>query len=134
MTPRFLKGENIMKQPTMVYKYPGTMHVCNVTKDGFNYKIVDADEEGALDQAFQQGWFASTKDAKEAASAPTLTPVDNNAPPTRDELETKADELGIQYTDADEDELLQMMIEEALSNPMTKPKRKKKTKSKGEFL
>lgn len=94
-------------QPTMVYKFPGNMHTDNVTKDSFDYKIVDGDE---VEKACEAGWFETPAEAKTACEAD-----EDSAPVTREELETKAIELGIDFDGRTSDKKLQAKIEESLN-------------------
>lgn len=77
-----------MKNRTMIYKAPGP-HEIHGGK--FDYRIIDADEEGELEQAVAEGWHLTTTAALEAISAA------EDAPPTRDELITKAKDLGLTF-------------------------------------
>ena len=85
-----------MGNPTMLYKAPGPYDIHNSKLD---YIIVDTDEFGALDAAHADGWKDSTPEALDAALA-QLTGVqspDSEAPPTREELEIQARQLGIVF-------------------------------------
>ena len=99
-----------MSQPTMVYKCPGK-HKIHGGK--FDYKIVDAElPEGGegdteLEEALADGWYRTTTEAKEGV------PSDDEAP-TREELEAKATELGIEFTEGTRDKTLAKKIAEAL--------------------
>ena len=50
-----------MSNETMVYQHPGRHEIHG---DLFDYKIVDADVEGALDAALAEGWHLTTTEAK----------------------------------------------------------------------
>jgi hypothetical protein len=108
-----------MKQPTMVYRSPATKIsttcVDRATGKTYEHQVIDADEEGAVEAALAAGWYGSPKEAIAAGDkVPEAPRVDPNAPPTRAELETKANELGVVF-DADTDDLLLgLMIEEAI--------------------
>lgn len=101
-----------MSNPTMVYKKGSKLKV-----DGefFDYKIVEAelpedaseDAESELDVALSDGWFKTTGEALEE------TPSDDEAP-TRAELEAKATELGIEFTEGTRDKTLAKKIAEKL--------------------
>lgn len=52
-----------MKNATMLYKCPGPHEIHG---GHFDYTIVDADEEGVLEQAVAEGWHLTTNAAKEA--------------------------------------------------------------------
>ena len=129
-----------MKNATMVYKCPGPHEIHG---DHFDYKIVDADEEGAIDQAIEDGWHLTTDEAKGKVIDPaterafpdsdtdfrTIAEVDadiklenkvlghneNDAPPTREELEIKAKELGITVHSNMKDATIAKKIEETLA-------------------
>lgn len=92
----------------MVYKFPGSMHICNVTKKGWNYKTVDADEEGALEAASEQGWFATPAEAEEAH----LNGVEKPVKPAPVEVAEPV----------------------STPTPVSSKKSKKKQQSKGDFL
>lgn len=86
-----------MKNPTMIYKAPGPHEIHG---GHFDYRIIDADDEGELEQAVDDGWHLTTPaalEAHEAGKSGGTKPADDNAPPTRDELITKAKELGLTF-------------------------------------
>ena len=124
MLPK-LKGKFIMKTPTMVYRSPASLPKNAITdrKTGktYEHQVVDAEpeEEGgtsALDDALSSGWYGSPKEAIAAADGKTPeAPVpDDNAPPTRAELEEKAFELGVVFDDKMKDKTLKKKISEAI--------------------
>lgn len=85
--------------PRMLYKADGEHEIHG---GFFDYIIVDTAEE--LDSATALGWSVSPAEATEhkeqakmiaAVPVPPMVPMD--AQPTRDELERKATELGIQF-------------------------------------
>lgn len=97
-----------MKSATMLYKAPGPHEIHG---GHFDYTIVDADEEGAIETAKAEGWFETTTEAKEASEvAKTKREAELNAPPSRAELETKANELGIKFNDKMSDKKLADLI------------------------
>jgi hypothetical protein len=104
-----------MEFPTIVYKVPGKHLRPHGTYD---YAGVNTQEE--FDAKLSEGWYESLpaaiegKPAKpaEAASEPVL---DDNAPPTREELEAKATELGIKFDGRYSDKKIAQMIDEALA-------------------
>lgn len=49
-----------MKNATMLYKCPGPHEIHG---GHFDYTIVDADEEGAIEAAKADGWFETTDEA-----------------------------------------------------------------------
>ena len=73
--------------PLMLYK-PGTEY--QLQEGRFDTLIVH--DETEKDAAFARGWRLTTLDALNKAPVP-----DDDAPATRDELETKAGELGIAF-------------------------------------
>lgn len=89
--------------PRMLYKAGGPEEIHG---GRFHTKLVHDDDE--LDAALAGGWHKTTPAAVEAAkptpaptAAPTQAPVqipDDNAAPTRGELEQKARELGIDFS------------------------------------
>lgn len=127
-----------MKNAIMLYKHPGPHEIHG---GHFDYIIVDADEEGAIDQALADGWHLTTDDAKGVAKEVdpettrafpdsdvdfrTIADVDreiktantgsDNQPPTREELEIKAKELGITVQANMKDATIAKKIEEALA-------------------
>ena len=110
-----------MKQPTMVYRYPGSAALgFKHGKDIFDHKVVDSHaeegEESQLDAALADGWFPSPAEAKAGAIDDTGDDTgDDTTPPTREELEAKAIELGIEFTKRTKDETLLEKIETALA-------------------
>lgn len=101
-----------MKNATMLYKCPGPHEIHG---GHFDYTIVDADEEGAIDAAKADGWFETTDEAKAAADeAKAKREAELNAPPTRAELEAKANELGIKFNDKTSDKKLSDLIAASL--------------------
>jgi len=106
-----------MKNATMLYKAPGPHEIHG---GHFDYIIVDADEEGAVDAAKESGWFETTPEAKEAydatKAAEVKLPPNDLLPPTRTELEQKANELGIKFNDKTSDKKLSDLITATLEN------------------
>lgn len=97
-----------MKNATMLYKCPGPHEIHG---GHFDYTIIDADEEGAVEAAKADGWFETTTEAKEAADiAKAKREAELNAPPTRAELEAKATELGLKFNDKTSDKKLADLI------------------------
>lgn len=79
-----------MKNPTMLYKSPGPH---DIHGGKFDTLVVDADD---VDGALADGWHLTTPNALAASKAKADAP-DGDAPPTREELEAKAKELGIEF-------------------------------------
>jgi len=98
--------------PRMLYRHPGREQMHGST---FDTRIVA--DEAEQDDAMFHGWHLTTSAAKEAATQPvaSVAPVvDDNAPPTRDELKQKATELGIEFPSNIPTDKLSALIEEAL--------------------
>jgi len=94
--------------PKMLYKVPGP-HEGN---DGvtFDYVLVDGPEKES--EARAAGW-----DDFAAAIEPKDGHENDDAPPTRAELEAKANELGIEFSPKIGDKKLAERIEAALKAP-----------------
>jgi hypothetical protein len=109
--------------PALVYKATGKHVRPNGTYDFTG--VVDAED---LSKKVADGWYPSLEAAVEAlksktfakipvseAAEPVSEPVvDDNAPPTRQELEAKAAELGIKFDGRYSDKRIASLIEEAL--------------------
>lgn len=87
--------------PQMLYVHPGREQIHGST---FDTRIVDSAEE--LEAAKAEGWSAGTDEAKAVFAAkqaakdaptPAEAAADAKTPPTREELEQKATELGIAF-------------------------------------
>ena len=95
--------------PTMLYKAPGPHEIHG---GRFDYTIVDDDQ---IEATLAAGWYLTTTEAKAAHEAALQLAADN-APPTRDELKRKADELGLSYPGNISNANLSAMIEAKLSD------------------
>ena len=95
-----------MSQNTMLYKHGGEHKIHG---DDFSFIIVDADEDGAIEDALSKGWHLTTTEAK-------IGKIDSNEDGeiTRDELEAKATELGINFRSNTKDETILKLINEKL--------------------
>lgn len=95
-----------MSQNTMLYKHGGKHKIHG---DDFSFIIVDADEDGAIEDALSKGWHLTTTEAK-------LGKIDSNEDGeiTRDELEAKATKLGINFRSNTKDETILKLINEKL--------------------
>ena len=106
-----------MKNATMLYKAPGPH---DIHGGHFDYTIVDADGEGAIDAAKEAGWFETTDEAKaayDATKAPEVKlPPNDLLPPTRAELEQKANELKLKFSAKTTDEDLGKLIQAKLGS------------------
>ena len=98
--------------PRMLYRAPGTeaMH------GGMFATLVVAGAE-EQDAAIADGWALSTSEAK-AIQAGRETPKrpDDDAPPTRAELEQKATELGLKFDGRTSDKKLRDLIAATLED------------------
>ena len=108
--------------PVLLYKCPGGW-----PGDGFTFGARGANDQGEFDAAVSDGWHATVPQAVEAwrkpvqvevplqtAPAPASVP-DDDAPPTREELEAKATELGIEFDGRHKDSTLMKKIDDALA-------------------
>lgn len=94
--------------PTIVYKGQGPHARAGGT---FDYSSANSQEE--LEAKLANGWHATLPEAIEAHDKPGAKAADE-APPTRDELETKAKELGIQFNSKTTDAQLGKLIAKKL--------------------
>lgn len=84
----------------------------------FDTKTIFNDYE--LAGAILMGWHydvlsaLSPEDKPSAGADNVVNPADDNLPPTRDELELKASELGLKFDGRTSDRKLSAMIDEAL--------------------
>ena len=102
--------------PTIVYRCPGDWFGPPHT----TYQSIGVTDQKAFDKALADGWFATLPEAVEvflnpapARVAIVSEPVDN-APPTRDEMPTKAAEIGLAVDRRWSDKTLANKIIEAL--------------------
>jgi hypothetical protein len=109
----------VISLPTIVYRCPGPH-----AGPGHTWASLGVADEAAYHAALAAGWYPTLPAAVDAwrsppAPAPTVShvaePVDDNAAPTRAELEQKATELGIKFDGRTGDKTLLKRIEEALS-------------------
>lgn len=97
-----------MNNPRMLFKYPGKM--AQLQDGAYDYCIVDEDE---VDATVAEGWHLWPADARAAAETVKDEPI-SDAPPTREELEAKATELGLKFDGRTSDKKLAAAIDEAL--------------------
>ena len=103
--------------PALVYKSEGKYVRPNGTYDFTG--VVDAED---LAKKLSEGWYPSIE-AAVAGKKPAQKPVepvsgpvlDDDAPPTREELEAKAAELGIKVDGRHSDKKIAQLIDEALA-------------------
>lgn len=100
--------------PTIMYRVPGP----HKKPRGGTYAYRGAADQAEFDALIAKGWSASYEEAvsgkKVAAPAKTEEPIDEVSAPTREELETKAKELGISFNARTSDKKLSERIAEAL--------------------
>lgn len=96
--------------PRMVYRV-GTMVV--LESGSYDWRIVS---EADWPQAQADGWHLDQYAAKDAAQAAAPEP-DEADPPTREELEQKATELGLKFDGRTGDKRLAALIAEKLAAP-----------------
>jgi hypothetical protein len=94
-----------MSFPTIVYKCPGDHH-----RAGGTYSYRGAEDSEALGKLLSEGWFATLPEAIDGKAAE----AEDNAAPTRAELEEKATELGISFDGRTTDKRLGEKIDIAL--------------------
>jgi len=102
-----------MSYPTIVYKCPGVHQL-----PGGTYDYMGVEDEDAMKEAITCGWFKTIQEAEagEAKEPEALEEeIDEISPPTREELEQQAKELGIKFDGRTSDEKLADRIEEALA-------------------
>ena len=108
-----------MEFPRFVYLSPG-----NFRRGKSTYRYVSVNSLEEHDAYLAQGWSTSADLAIERANAPTPAPApapvpapvvpEDNAPPTRAELETKARELGLKFDGRTSDRTLLRRITQAI--------------------
>lgn len=98
--------------PTLVYKSPGNHRFRN----GKTYRYISVANEDALNRAISDGWNLSKEDAINGKPAELPDEVIDNAPPTREEMEAKARELGVKFDGRTSDRKLLLLITTALEN------------------
>lgn len=97
-----------MKNATMLYKKPGAH---DIHGGKYSYTIVDEDD---VEDAISHGWFRTTPEASEAYDLTllkTVNDVDAGAPPTREELETQAKKLKLEFSAKISDKKLSDLID-----------------------
>jgi len=104
--------------PTILYKTPGP----HKKPRGGTYAYRGAADQKEFDDLIKKGWFPSYEEAAAgklagkiiAAAEAFEDAVDEVSAPTRDELETKAKELGVSFNARTSDKKLAERIAEAL--------------------
>jgi len=106
-----------MSFPDIVYRVPGP----HFGPHGCTYDFRGVADESELDAALASGWFRSIEDARAPKESPAEAPVvdsggfDDESPPSREELEQKATELGLKFDGRTTDKRLAERIAEALA-------------------
>lgn len=98
-----------MKEPysTIVYRDKGPYQ-----RPGGTYDFLGVNSKEAHETALKNGWFNSMPEAIEGKAS--LVELESQLPPTRDELEQKAKELGIRFDKKTTDDALSKKIDDAL--------------------
>ena len=106
-----------MSFPTLVYRCPGP----HWGPPGTTYQSNGVSDQAALDKALGEGWHASLSEAVDvflnpapARVAIVSEPLEDNAPPTRDEMMAKAAEINLTVDKRWSDKTLANKIIEAL--------------------
>ena len=100
-----------MEFPTLVYRCPG-----NHQRPGGTYSYRQVSDDAGLTSALAEGWFATLPEAIIGKSVATEEEVQDDAPPTREELEAKATELQIKFDGRTSDKALRDRIAAALED------------------
>lgn len=105
-----------MSYPTLVYRCPGP-HFAHA---GQTYDYAKVSDEDELSQRLEAGWHLSLVEAVDAATGKVKAKAadqepSEDAPATREELETMANDLGIKFDGRTSDAGLLRKIEEALA-------------------
>jgi hypothetical protein len=99
--------------PALVYKVPG-----KYVRPHGTYDFTGVNNAEELQSKLKEGWFCSLSEAiepkKETRVAATIE-TDDTAPPTRQELEEKATELGIKFDGRFSDKKIAQLIDETLA-------------------
>lgn len=95
--------------PTIMYRTPGP----HKKPRGGTYAYSGAVDQAEFDALIAKGWFPSYE---EAAGKVAEEPIDDVSGPTRDELETKAKELGVSFNARTSDKKLAERISESLED------------------
>ncbi|MCX6989445.1 MAG: hypothetical protein NTX49_00005 [Chlamydiae bacterium] len=96
--------------PKILYRTPGR----HKKPRGGTYDYKGAADQEAFDDLTAKGWFSSYQDAVIGNTKAVEKPIDEVSDPTRSELESKADELGVSYDGRTSDKKLAERIAKAL--------------------
>lgn len=94
--------------PTVVYRTPGNHH-----RAGGTYDYRGAGDQSQLEALIAQGWFLTLPEAISGVTNAVSVPNEDDQP-TREELEAKAKELGINFDGRTTDKSLSEKIEHVL--------------------
>ena len=98
-----------MSFPTIVYRSPGA----NPGPNGTSYDYKGVEDAKDLEAALGEGWHVSLVAA--VVPAPVAGDLaDDDAPPSRDELEVQAVKLGLKFDGRTSNAKLSRMINEAM--------------------
>jgi hypothetical protein len=97
-----------MSYSEIVYRCPGPHQ-----RPGGTFAFKGVTSEAEKEAALKDGWFETMPEAIAGKASLKELPSDT-APPTREELEQKAKELGIKFDKKTSDEVLSKKISEAL--------------------
>lgn len=101
-----------MDFPTLVFKKGGAHQMKGGT---FSYRGVN--DAAEFEAAVSAGWVSTMAELdKPVLTAEEVKEVDENAPPTREELIAKCNELGIKFHHKAGDKKLAELIDEAIKN------------------
>jgi len=99
--------------PALVYKVPG-----KYVRPHGTYDFTGVNNAEELEAKLKEGWVSSLQeaiDSKETTPVAEAKESDDIAPPTRQELEEKATELGIKFDGRFSDKKIAQLIDEALA-------------------
>lgn len=103
-----------MEFPSLVFRCPGE----HFAHDGETYKYSPVNSQSELDDKLASGWSKTLVEAVAARKNPQAPTnpnvVQDNAPPTREEMEQKAQELKIKFDGRTSDAKLLKLINEAV--------------------
>jgi len=99
-----------MEYPLFVYRKTNKRR-----EDGSKFDTLLVNDESELIAAIAGGWFSTVVEALEGKKQIIVNEVeDDDSPPTREELKSKALELGIKFDGRTSDRNLAALIAEAL--------------------
>lgn len=100
--------------PTILYRTPGP----HKKPRGKTYGYKGAADQVEFDALIAKGWSASYEEAVGGKLSTKVVeePIDEVSGPTREELEAKADDLGVSYDGRTSDKKLAERIAEALED------------------